>query len=229
MYDLNSLTIRDANGGVQTLYFGTDTKCEIPLNMYVLPPVPPAGSFDARFEASEGTLAQTHPGEINEVMDMPIAIQSSAYPLTVSWKITGAGSYELSDGVGGLHPMRAEGTLRITNSEVNHIALKVTGGGDLPKEFSLSQNYPNPFNPTTNIKYALPVDSRVTVEIYNVLGQKVRTLMNEDRPAGRFVVEWNGTGGDGQHLGSGVYFLQLSAKGVNGKAFNEVRKLMMLK
>ena len=229
--DLHSLTITDADGGMQTLYFGADGKKEIPVNMFVMPPLPPMGSFDARFETVEGgTMAQTHPEEVSDVIDLPIAIQSSAYPLTVSWKINGtSGSYELSDGSGVLHPVRGEGSLKIASSAVNHITLKVTSGSDLPKEFSLSQNYPNPFNPTTTIKYGLPVDSRVTVEIYNVLGQRVRTLMNEDSPAGRYVVEWNGTGNERQQLASGVYFLHLSAKGVNGKAFNEVRKLMMVK
>ena len=230
--NLNSLTIRDANGGSQTLYFGADGKKEIPVNMFVMPPLPPVGSFDARFETAEGgTMAQTHPEEVSDVIDLPIAIQSSAYPLTVSWKINGtSGSYELSDGAGVLHPVRGEGSLKIANSAVNHITLKVTGSGsDLPKEFSLSQNYPNPFNPTTTIKYGLPVDSRVTVEIYNVLGQRVRTLLNEDSPAGRYVVEWNGTGNENQQLGSGTYFLRLSAKGVDGKAFNEIRKLLLLK
>ena len=229
--DLHSLTIRDANGGMQTLYFGADGKKEIPVSMFVMPPLPPMGSFDARFETAEGgTMAQTHPEEVSDVIDLPIAIQSSAYPLTVSWKINGtSGSYELSEGAGVLHPVRGEGSLKIANSAVNHITLKVTSGSDLPKEFSLSQNYPNPFNPSTSLKYGLPVDSRVTVEIYNVLGQRVRTLMNEDSPAGRYVVEWNGTGNENQQLGSGTYFLRLSAKGVDGKAFNEVRKLMMLK
>ena len=176
-------------------------------------------------------MAQTHAEEVTEVIDMPIVIQSSAYPLTVSWKVTGtSGTYELSDGVGGLHAVRGEGTLRITNSEVSHLVLKVTGGvSGLPKEFSLSQNYPNPFNPTTNIEYALPVESKLTMEIYNVLGQRVRTLVNDVRPAGYHAAEWNGTGNGGQQLASGVYFLHLSVKGVNGKSFNEIRKLMMMK
>ena len=175
-------------------------------------------------------MAQTHPEEVSDVIDLPIAIQSSAYPLTVSWKINGtSGSYELSDGAGGLHPVRGEGSLKIASSAVTHITLKVTSGSDVPKEFSLSRNYPNPFNPTTTIKYGLPVDSRVTVEIYNVLGQRVRTLINDDKPAGYHSAVWEGTGNGGQQMASGVYFLHLSAKGVNGKTFTEVRKLMMLK
>jgi hypothetical protein len=227
--DLNSITIQDANGGSQTLYFGADGRGEISVDMFAMPPAPPVGSFDARFKSSEGgSMVQTHAEELNDVIDLPIAIQSVAYPLTVSWKVN-SGSYELSDGVGGIHPVRGEGTLKIANSAVELIVLKVTGGSNMPREFALSQNYPNPFNPTTSIKYALPVDSRVTMKIYNALGQHVHTLLSEAQPAGYHVAEWNGKNNAGQQLASGMYFLQLTATGTNGKAFNDVRKLMMLK
>ncbi len=227
--DLNTITIRDANGGSQTLYFGSDGLGEIPVAGYAMPPAPPIGSFDARFKSSEGGLmVQTHSEEVSEAIGIPIVIQSTAYPLTVSWKIT-SGSYELSDGVAGTHPVRGEGTLKITNIAIQEITLNVTGGSDVPKEFGLSQNYPNPFNPTTNIKYALPVDSRVTMEIYNVLGQRVRTLLSDVQPAGYHIAEWNGKNDAGQQLSSGMYFLQLSANGSNGKSITDVRKLMMLK
>ncbi len=107
--------------------------------------------------------------------------------------------------------------------------MKVTGGSELPKEFSLSQNYPNPFNPTTTIKYASPLESHVAMDIYNVLGQHVRTLINGDVVAGIHSIDWNGTGNSGQQLASGVYFLRMSAAGTNGKKFSEIRKLMMMK
>jgi hypothetical protein len=226
--ELNTLTIRDANGGSQTLYFGADANGEIPVAMFAMPPAPPEGSFDARFASSEGGLmVQTHAEQIENVVDLPITIQSSAYPLTVSWKVTD-GSYELSDGSAS-HPMKGEGTVKITDSRVQQLMLKVTGSSGLPKEFALSQNYPNPFNPTTNIKYALPVDSRVTMDLYNIVGQRVRTLVNDNVAAGYHIAEWDGRGNAGQQLASGVYFLQMSAKGTNGKSFSELRKLMMLK
>ena len=173
-------------------------------------------------------MVQTHAAEVSEVIELPIAIQSSAYPLTVTWNVAGTeATYELSDGSGASHPVRGEGRVRISTGE--QLILKVTGGGTLPKEFALSQNYPNPFNPTTSIKYALPVDSKLTMEVYNVLGQRVRTLLNGDQPAGYHSVEWNGTGNSNQQLASGIYFLQMSATGNNGKKFNEIRKLLLLK
>ena len=231
--DLNTLTIQDASGGSQTLYFGADGSNEIPVAMFAMPPAPPVGSFDARFESAEGGLmVQTHGDEVNTVVDFPIAVQSSAPTgsgLTVSWKVNGTtASYELSDGVVS-HAVRGEGTLKIANSEASHLVLKVTGSDLLPEEFALMQNYPNPFNPTTNIRFALPVESRVTVEIYNVLGQRVKTLINEQRAAGFHTVEWNGTGVSGQQLGSGAYFLRLEAQGTDGSSFNQFRKMVLVK
>ena len=203
--------------------------------MFAMPPAPPAGAFDARFETSDGgTMVQTHMTKAPDAMEFPVAVQSSAYPLTITWNVNkGTASYELTDGVGGkvfhAKEMRGEGTIRIANSSVSKFSVKLVSNGQLPMEYALSQNYPNPFNPTTNIKYALPVDSKLTMEIYNVLGQRVRTLVNDNVAAGFHIAEWDGTGNAGQQLASGMYFLQMSAKGTNGKTFSDVRKLVMLK
>jgi hypothetical protein len=232
---LNSVTITDSRGGGQTLYFGADGEQQIPVGMYEMPPLPPVGAFDARFETSEGgSLVKTHAVTVTEPVEFMVDVQSDAYPLTITWNVNkGTASYELTDGLGGnvfrAKEMVGQGSLKITNSGLKKFTVKLIGDGQLPKEYALSQNYPNPFNPTTSIKYALPVDSRVTMEVYNIVGQKVRTLVNDNIPAGYQAVEWNGTGTDGRQLASGVYFLQMSAKGVNGKSFSEIRKLMLLK
>lgn len=75
-----------------------------------------------------------------------------------------------------------------------------------PTEFSLSQNYPNPFNPSTTIRYGLPVKARVTLVVYNALGQIVSRLVNEDQEAAYHEVKFDGAG-----LASGVYFYRLQA------------------
>ena len=94
-----------------------------------------------------------------------------------------------------------------------------------PREFALRQNFPNPFNPDTTIKYDLAESADVTLQIYNVLGQVVRTLVgSEAQNAGRYQIRWNGMDDRGVPVSSGVYFYQISA----GK-FQDVRKLMMLK
>jgi hypothetical protein len=117
----------------------------------------------------------------------------------------------------------------LANPLLRGIVVGVNEQPDLPTAYALSQNYPNPFNPSTTIRFALPVQSKVSAEVYNILGQRVATLVNEVLPAGYHTIEWNGTGSNSQHLSSGVYFLRLAASGDNGRKFNEVRKLMMLK
>ena len=95
-----------------------------------------------------------------------------------------------------------------------------------PREFALHQNFPNPFNPDTTIKYDLAESADVTLHIYNVLGQVVRTLVaSEAQNAGRYQIRWNGMDDRGVPVSSGVYFYQISADG----KFSDVRKLMLLK
>ena len=100
----------------------------------------------------------------------------------------------------------------------------------LPTVFSLAQNYPNPFNPTTQIRFALPVESHVRVAIYNMLGQEVRALADEQSPAGTFTVEWNGENSVGNKVSSGVYFYRMEATPQNGEArFVSLKKMILLK
>jgi len=80
-------------------------------------------------------------------------------------------------------------------------------------------NYPNPFNPTTAIKYQIPELSFVTLKVYDVLGNEITTLVNEEKPAGLYEVEFNKNG-----LTSGVYFYQLKSE-----SFVETKKMILLK
>ncbi len=94
------------------------------------------------------------------------------------------------------------------------VSVEDDGGSQLPQVFSLSQNYPNPFNPTTQIDYALPKQSEVTLTVFNVLGQSVRTLLqNEKREAGRYTVQWDGKDQFGRQVSSGLYFYRIQAAG----------------
>lgn len=86
---------------------------------------------------------------------------------------------------------------------------RVKDGGAVPAAYALSQNYPNPFNPETRISYALPKNTHVTIEIYNTLGQKVRTLVDADKAAGNYEILWDGHNDRGQVVGTGLYFYQL--------------------
>jgi len=79
----------------------------------------------------------------------------------------------------------------------------------LPEYYELNQNYPNPFNATTKISFGLPESRLTTLEIFNVSGQKVGTLIDDYLEAGRYEIIWNGNGGDGKAVSSGIYFYKL--------------------
>lgn len=89
----------------------------------------------------------------------------------------------------------------------------------MPSDFKLFQNYPNPFNPTTTIRFLLPKPSHVTLKIYNIFGQNIETIINEEWPAGNYEVVWNA-----ERLTSGIYLCRLEA----GK-FVEMKKLILQK
>jgi hypothetical protein len=94
-----------------------------------------------------------------------------------------------------------------------------------PDVYALQNNYPNPFNPETTIKYQLPEAGEVTLEIYNMLGQVVNTLVNDYQTAGRYVIQWDATNNNGQSLSSGVYFYRINA----GEEFHSIKKMLLLK
>lgn len=97
-------------------------------------------------------------------------------------------------------------------------------GDGLPDQFALAQNYPNPFNPTTEISFSLPQSAPTNLTIYNVNGQQVATLVDNDLPAGDHVVQWDGRNGSSQAVATGVYFYRLQAGD-----FNETKKMLMVK
>ncbi|NOX65039.1 MAG: T9SS type A sorting domain-containing protein [Chlorobi bacterium] len=97
--------------------------------------------------------------------------------------------------------------------------------GIIPEVYELSQNYPNPFNPSTTIRYAIPAESKVSLKIYNTLGQLVRTLVNNDQAPGYHEVVFNA-----ENLPSGVYFYTIMANSSNGKSeYVNTKKLLLLK
>jgi hypothetical protein len=94
----------------------------------------------------------------------------------------------------------------------------------VPDGFRLYDNYPNPFNPTTTIAYELPVAAEVTLEVYNLLGQVVTTLVDQRQDAGHHEVIWDGTNNAGKPVSSGVYLYRISTDG-----FTQTRKMTLVK
>ena len=122
------------------------------------------------------------------------------------------------------------------NSKISPYKILLTGeganttglskiSGNVPKVYALFQNYPNPFNPSSNIRYALPFKSNVKIEVYNILGEKIKELVNEQKNTGYYEVNFSTNG-----LASGVYFYTIEAKSVDGKgSFRDTKKMLLLK
>lgn len=117
------------------------------------------------------------------------------------------------------------------SSDINRSELRA-GHSRRPVSLELHPNYPNPFNPETVISFRLPHDSHVVVKIYNMLGQEIRTLMEEKKEAGFHSVVWNGKNNLGSQASSGGYVYKIIAVDVStdsGQAFVEARKMILLK
>ena len=102
----------------------------------------------------------------------------------------------------------------------------------LPDRFNLYNNYPNPFNPETKIKFILPSESKVSIIIYNILGEEIRELLNEIRTSGEYEITWDGTDYSDTTVPSGIYFITMLANpGLSGKAesFQKTIKAVLLK
>jgi hypothetical protein len=205
--DWGRIVITDAAGQNYTLYAAD---ASVDLNMFELPPLPPAGMFDVRFGSqrfAEDLNAGTQTIHLNGVV----------YPVTIS--VTGM-NLKLEDAIDGSYvktTINSGNSYVLNNRNVN--ILKVGSDAITPTAYSLEQNYPNPFNPSTTIKFAIPEVSDVKLTIYNSLGQKIAELVNSTLEAGSYTIDWNAS-----NVASGLYFYEL-----NTGDFSSVKKMMLLK
>jgi hypothetical protein len=117
-----------------------------------------------------------------------------------------------ADGTWDVKIKPADGGVGQTSSSIDDSdTIGISRENALPEGFSLMQNKPNPFNPSTDIGYSIPQSARVSLEIFNINGQKVRTLVNEVQGAGEHTVIWDGKSDYGDHVASGVYLYRLTA------------------
>jgi len=114
---------------------------------------------------------------------------------------------------------RHAATPDIGADEFNGIVVGVEDEETLPTEYALEQNYPNPFNPSTTFRYSIPTQSKVLIKVYDVLGNEIATLINEEKSVGTYELTWNA-----EQLPSGVYFYQLKAG-----EFSSTKKMLLIK
>ncbi len=140
----------------------------------------------------------------------------------------GSGPFNLTQGVikyvyfafvAGTNLANLQANADAAVQKYQHIITDVSEHEVLPAQFSLSQNYPNPFNPTTLINYQIPQGSKVTLEIFDVLGRRVKVLVDEYKYAGNYKIEFNS-----KELSSGTYFYR-----INAGEFSDVKKMLLLK
>jgi len=203
--DWGKIIITDNAGRSFTLYAVND---EINLDNYELPPVPPSGMFDIRYDSDR--IAE----DINSSIQS-VEMSGIEYPITI--KVEGM-DIRLQDETGNEinENIKSGEAITISNTSINK--LMVTGEM-IPDEYSLEQNYPNPFNPSTTIEFSLPEVSNVQLTIYDALGQKVTQLVNTSLQAGRYSYQW-----EVRNVSTGVYFYELRTDN-----FTSIKKMMILK
>jgi hypothetical protein len=207
---------------ISTLYLNGSIRSPYSAINFELPPVPPVGNVDVRWE--DGLY-------VSESAKAVALVQQGASPLVIkvpelfadeAQSGSNSGLVSIREFVGDqlINQVQIQrGELYTLSGQTNRIEFELQEKVDLPAEFTLDQNYPNPFNPTTTIRFGLPESADVSLEVYTVLGQKVMTLVNENRTAGWHTVSFNGAG-----LSSGVYVYRIQAGGMV-----QTRKLMLVK
>ncbi|MCE1188790.1 MAG: T9SS type A sorting domain-containing protein [Ignavibacteria bacterium] len=192
----NKLTLTDARMQKSVLYIANQP---VIYSRYELPPLPPAGIFDARF-SNESNVTGTN-DESKE-----LKLTSAIYPVTIHSDIPIYITDKATNGNLANQLITPDNALVVGNPAVTALLLKNLV---VPATFAMEQNFPNPFNPVTTIKYSLAKKSFITITIYDALGRKIETLYSGEKEAGNYMIEWNAA-----KYASGVYLYQLCAPGI---------------
>ncbi|RKY95568.1 MAG: hypothetical protein DRQ13_06925, partial [Ignavibacteriae bacterium] len=179
--DWGKIIITDNAGRSYTLYA---VNGEVNLGNYELPPMPPSGMFDIRYNSDR--IAEDINSSIQSIemsgVEYPVRVTVENMSITLQDESGTRINAELKPGE----------ELEINNISINKL-LVLSGEIVAPIEYALEQNYPNPFNPSTKIKYAIPQSSQIILKVFDVLGNEIATLLNEEKQAGSYEVEFNAT------------------------------------
>lgn len=221
MAAFGAVRIQDAAGNRQSLYYGATVVKNISDGTFDLPPIPPAGMFDARF--ADGRMAEIL--RDGEGHSFPILISSASYPITISW-ISGCPGLTAALETGDHRVIGRPGDSVPVIDENVSLVLRLASGAAMPDKYSLTQNFPNPFNPVTKIDYSLPEDANVVLKVFNILGQEVMVLVNGAQHAGYETVTF-----DANAFASGVYLYRIEATSIAKPftVFVQSRKMLLLR
>jgi hypothetical protein len=161
-----------------------------------------------------------------------LIIFSDPLGIEFSWRVTFSGDTNSNVPIGGdtLYLFTKKGLSVFDSIRVHGLTVDVDNIPGVPDNFSLSQNYPNPFNPSTKISYSVASLSKVSLKVYDILGREVVTLVNEEKPAGKYEVNFSATGG-ATSLASGVYIYRIAIHSDKLQAgdFVSSKKMILLK
>lgn len=161
---------------------------------------------DTTFIDDDGNNTLSYSATLNNGSSLPVWLSFDSTDLTFSGTPTAAGTYTIKVTTFDTAKASASTTFNLIVSPLTGVA---EGNNSFPESFSLGQNYPNPFNPTTIIRYQLPVASKVKLIVYNLLGQKIKTLIDSFQSAGEHSLVWDATDDKNRTVSSGVYFYKM--------------------
>lgn len=208
------IEIEDNSGSKGALYFAKSTD----ITKYELPPIPPLGIFDIRFAGDRGV--EDIDKDIYEIQ-----INSASYPIKFRIYNFGGQSLRIKDLFGGkiIDEILQEGDELIISKQIERLLVERQL---MQNKFELSQNYPNPFNPVTMIKIYIPQKAKVSLSIYNLLGEKIAELIDDELETGTYETKWIA-----DEFTSGIYFYRLQAATTGGLSYSHIitKKLMLMK
>ena len=198
--------IEDAVGDKMVLYITEDD-----INVE-LPPMPPSGIFDARFTTDN--MVENIAEESKR-----IKLSSASYPITIRVESLNMKVNDIISGDIINEELHSGDRLVISDPNINILKISSDFTEGIPVSYELYQNYPNPFNPSTVIKFALPQDSKVNLTVFNILGEEIVELVNQEMKGGYHQIEF-----DASRYASGVYLYSITAGD-----FFETKKMVILR